>query len=365
MNTLQVKPDHLQARPALLKTKQHFLILDGLRGVAALGVVIFHFMEWIFPDASKNFIGHGFLAVDFFFCLSGFVIGYAYDDRMGKMGVMEFFKLRLIRLHPLVLLGAVLGLLAFLFDPFAVNAEVYSAGRLMLVFLCSAFLIPFPVMKDRAFNLIGLNAPSWSLFWEYVANMVYGLILCRLSRRALTGLTLLAAAALCFVSYRAGNLLGGWSGETFWDGGARVAYSFSAGLLIYRSNWVIRNRLGFLGLAFLLSLAFVMPQFKWNWLAESLVVLIYFPLLVALGAGSSLSPGLKKLCVFSGNISYPLYMTHYAALWIFGNYFTSSKPAATELFLIVSIGTVLLLGFAWLVMVVYDVPVRKYLKSKT
>src|SRR5881398_1551675 len=91
----------------ILKTKKHFDLLDGLRGVAALAVVIFHFMEWVFSDYSENFIGHGFLAVDFFFCLSGFVIGYAYDNRIVKMGVGEFFKSRLIRLHPLVVLGSV------------------------------------------------------------------------------------------------------------------------------------------------------------------------------------------------------------------------------------------------------------------
>src|SRR5687768_9189681 len=89
----------------ILQTKQHFNILDGLRGVAALAVVIFRFMEWAYTDFSKNFIAHGFLAVDFFFCLSGFVIGYAYDDRIAKMGVLEFFKSRVIRLHPLVIAG--------------------------------------------------------------------------------------------------------------------------------------------------------------------------------------------------------------------------------------------------------------------
>ncbi|MFB9865659.1 acyltransferase family protein [Rufibacter immobilis] len=348
----------------LLKTKKHFAILDGLRGVAALAVLIFHFMEWVYPDASKNFIGHGFLAVDFFFCLSGFVIGYAYDDRIGKIGVMGFFKTRLIRLHPLVVLGSILGLLAYLFDPFAAYTESLGKGKLILLFLCSALLIPFPVMKDRAFNLFGLNALSWSLFWEYVANMVYALVLCRLSRRYLAILTMLAAVVLCLVSYRAGNLLGGWSGETFWDGCARVSYSFSAGLLICRSNWVIKNRLGFIGLAILLSLAFVMPHFEWNWVAEALVVLFYFPLLVALGAGSSLSPGWEKLCTFSGNISYPLYMTHYAALWMFGNYYTHHKPGSTELFLIVSIGTALLVGIAYLVMLGYDMPVRRYLSRR-
>ncbi|WP_347159382.1 acyltransferase family protein [Pontibacter chitinilyticus] len=361
MNELTV---NTVASPGILKTKQHFIILDGLRGIAALAVVVFHFMEWVYPDSSQNFVGHGFLAVDFFFCLSGFVIGYAYDERIGKMGIMEFFKSRLIRLHPLVVLGSVLGLLAFLFDPFAAYTGVYGTGKLILLFLCSILLIPFPMMEDRAFNLFGLNAPSWSLFWEYVANIVYALVLCRLSRRYLAVLTLLAAVALCFVSYRAGNLLGGWAGENFWDGGARIAYSFSAGLLIYRSNWIIRNRLGFIGLAILLSLAFVMPHFEWNWLAELLVVLFYFPLLVALGAGSSLLAGLKKLCVFAGKISYPLYMTHYAVIWMFGNYYTSNKPGATELLLIVIIGVVLLVGFAYFVMVVYDIPVRRYLSSK-
>jgi peptidoglycan/LPS O-acetylase OafA/YrhL len=78
------------ATTSSLQTKQHFEILDGLRGIAALAVVVFHFMEWVFVDPSKNFIGHGFLAVDFFFCLSGFVIGYAYDDRMRRWASLNF-----------------------------------------------------------------------------------------------------------------------------------------------------------------------------------------------------------------------------------------------------------------------------------
>ena len=348
----------------ILKTKPHFEVLDGLRGVAAVAVVLFHFMEWIYPDASKNFIGHGFMAVDFFFCLSGFVIGYAYDDRMGTMKLGAFFKSRLIRLHPLVILGSVLGLLGFLFDPFAVHTELYSAGKLVLIFVCSVFLIPLPIMEERAFNLFGLNAPSWSLFWEYVANIFYAFILYKVSRRYLMALTLLGAIILGFVAYRAGNLLGGWAGENFWDGCARISYSFLAGLLIYRSNWIIKNRIGFIGISLLLSLAFLMPHFKWNWVAETMIVLVYFPLLVSLGAGSSLSGGVKKLCVFSGKISYPLYMTHYAAIWIFGNYYTNNKPDATELFFIVTGGTVLLIILAYVVMVLYDVPVRSYLQNK-
>lgn len=350
--------------PEILKTKQHFEVLDGLRGIAALAIVIFHFMEWVFTDYSKNFIGHGFLAVDFFFCLSGFVIGYAYDNRIEKIGTIEFFKSRLIRLHPLVILGAVLGLLAFLFDPFVHYSALYSTGRIILLFICSIFLIPFPVMPERSFNLFGLNAPSWSLFWEYVANIFYAFILYRIGRRSLVVLTIIAAAALCFVSYRAGNLLGGWGGESFWDGGARISYSFSAGLLIYRFNWIIKNKLGFIGLSILLSFAFLMPYFKWDWLAEVIVVLFYFPLLVSLGAGSNLPLRLKKVCEFSGKISYPLYMTHYAAIWMFANYYNASKPGTIKLSFIIITGVILLVGFAYLVMVFYDIPVRRYLNSK-
>ncbi|WP_289663351.1 acyltransferase family protein [Flavobacterium panacagri] len=349
---------------SVLQTKQHFEILDGLRGVAAFAVVVFHFMEWIFTDPSKNFIGHGFLAVDFFFCLSGFVIGYAYDDRISKMGIWNFFVARIIRLHPLVIAGSVLGLLAFLFDPFGGHLELYNAGKIVLTFICSLFLIPLPVIADRGFNLFSFNAPAWSLFWEYIANIVYAVVLYRIGKSLLFVLTIIAAFAICFVAYNSGNLLGGWSGPTFWDGCARISYSFLAGLLIYRFNLVIKNKLGFISLSGLLLLAFIMPFSEWNWLTEPLVVLFYFPLLISLGAGAVLKPGLEKVCVFSGNISYPLYMTHYAVLWMFGNYYTNYKPDVTQLAFIVPTAVILLVGFAYLVMIFYDVPVRNYLNSK-
>jgi len=356
--------DTYSIAPSILKTKQHFEILDGLRGIAAIAIVIFHFMEWVYTDYSKNFIGHGFLAVDFFFCLSGFVIAYAYDDRIGKMGLSQFFISRLIRLHPLVISGSILGLLTFLFDPFGGHPELYSAGRIILVFVSSVLLIPLPVMADRSFNLFGFNAPAWSLFWEYIANIVYAFVLCRISRLYLLLITIIAAVVVCFVCYRSGNLLGGWSGPTFWDGGARVSYSFSAGLLMYRSDWIIKNKLGFTGVAVLLFLAFIMPFSKWNWLLEPLVVLFYFPLVIALGAGAGLTAGLKKICLFLGKISYPLYMTHYAVLWMFGNYYTFHKPATMQLAMIITAEVILTIGASYLVMIFYDIPVRKYLSDK-
>lgn len=241
----------------VLQEKQHFEVLDGLRGIAALAVVTFHFMEWAF-EPGKNFIGHGFLAVDFFFCLSGFVIGHAYNDRIAKMGVFRFFTSRIIRLRPLVLAGSVLGLLAFMFDPFGGHPELYSTGKIILTFICSILLIPLPVIADRSFNLFSFNVPAWSLFWEYIANIVYAFMLYRTRRSYLLLLTLLSAVAICFVAHSSGNLLGGWSG-------ARFSLSFLVGLLIYRSNWIIENKVGFISLTVLLLSAFLMPSSKWDW----------------------------------------------------------------------------------------------------
>ena len=252
----------------------------------------------------------------------------------------------------------------FYLIPLAGHPELYSTGQIILVFVCSVLLIPLPVIADRSFNLFSLNAPAWSLFWEYIANIVYALVLYRIRRVYLLVLMMISAVGICFVCYRSGNLLGGWNGVTFWDGGVRVSYSFLAGLLVYRSKWIIKNKLGFMGVAVLLFLAFIMPFSAWNWLSEPFVVLFYFPWLIALGAGAHLTTGLKKICLFLGKISYPLYMTHYAALWMFGNYYTSHKPGTAQLALIITAGIILLVGVSYLVMIMYDIPVRKYLSDR-
>ncbi len=348
-----------------LESKPHFHILDGLRGVAALAVVVFHFMEWIYySDFSKNFIAHGFLAVDFFFCLSGFVMAYAYDSRLPQMTLKSFFTSRLIRLHPLVILGSVIGFIGLLTDPFENHAEGYSISKLLLILLCSLFLIPFPVMKERGFNLFSLNAPAWSLFWEYMANILYALVLIRLPKKVLRILLIPAAASLIWVGYSSGNLLGGWSGGTFLDGGIRMLYSFLAGLVVYRSSWIIKNKLGFIGISILLTLAFIMPWGNKSWISQTLVVLFYFPLLVSLGAGSVLTERFKKACMFLGNISYPLYMTHYVGIWWFGNYYVTESPSTEQLKYIIILGTLAMVFFSWLVMKFYDIPIRNYLNKK-
>lgn len=347
----------------LLGAKRHFEILDGLRGIAAVAVVIFHFMEIVFADYRDSFIAHGFLAVDFFFCLSGFVIAYAYDDRIGKMGPKEFFKSRLIRLHPLVVLGSLIGLLGFLLHPFA-EPPAYGVGYTLLLFAFSLLLIPFPFMPERLDNLFNLNAPSWSLFWEYLANILYAAFVYRVGRRYLLGFAVVAAAVLSVICYYRGALTGGWGGPTFWDGAVRVAFSFTAGLVTFRYNWIIPNKLGFPGVALLLIPVFLIPYGSWNWLVEPLVVILYFPFLIALGAGATLSQGFRKICVFSGLISYPLYMIHYESIWVFWNYLKMYKPEKSEIAMVITIGTVVLVALAYLVLKFYDIPVRRYLSQK-
>ena len=291
----------------LLKSKPHFEILDGLRGLAAIVVVIFHFMEIIITDFSENFISHGYLAVDFFFCLSGFVVAYAYDNRIAGMGLKTFIKLRLIRLQPLVIIGSVLGLLTFLFDPYSNLYAIYGFKETALIFITSTFLIPYPVVSERYFNLFNLNAPSWSLFWEYFANLVYATVLFKATKKVLPILVFFAAVILIYVSWNSGSLLGGWSGGTFFDGLARISYSFLMGMLILRSNWIFKNKLGLLSMSALLLLAFLVPYNQhWNWLVDLLIVVLYFPLLVSLGAGAIFTDKYTKLNKFLRKNFFPL-----------------------------------------------------------
>ena len=343
--------------------KPHFEVLDGLRGVAALCVVIFHFSEMVIWDYSKLWIGHGFLAVDFFFCLSGFVLGYAYDDRIGTMGLGTFLKARLIRLHPMVIFGAVLGLLAFCANPFG-RTPGYTNGTMALLFAASILLIPYGAMRERGRNLFSLNAPSWSLFWEYLANLVFGLVLYRLRRGALIALTIAAALCLCWAGHRAGNLSGGWSARNFWDGGIRVAFSFPAGLLIYRLGWKPPTRLGFGALSLFLLLTLAMPYARGAWTREAVVIILVFPLIVAIGAGASVTPKVRRLCRISGDLSYPLYMTHYGVIWIWGDYAARHHLASRSLWIAVALGVSLMAAFAWAVFKLYDEPVRRYFSPK-
>ena len=101
-----------------LKSKPRYEVLDGLRGVAAYTIIFFHIVEGYSKGPAYNVVNHGYLAVDFFYVLSGFVIGYAYDDRWDRMTITDFFKRRLIRLHPMSIAGTITGFNLFIFQIF-------------------------------------------------------------------------------------------------------------------------------------------------------------------------------------------------------------------------------------------------------
>jgi peptidoglycan/LPS O-acetylase OafA/YrhL len=204
---------------ANLTTKPHYPILDGLRGVAALIVVAFHIAEASSTNTLYQVINHGYLAVDFFFVLSGFVIGYAYDDRWHKLTIGGFFKRRLERLQPMVVMGMVIGALCFYFGDSPTWPLIHTVPmwKMLLIMLIGFTLIPVPPSMDiRGWNeMHPLNGPGWSLFFEYVANILYGIGLRKLSRPALTGLVVVAGAALLHytITSKNGDVIGGWSIE--------------------------------------------------------------------------------------------------------------------------------------------------------
>lgn len=224
-------------------SKNHYEILDGLRGVAAVIVVIFHVFEPLSTGHLDQIINHGYLAVDFFYVLSGFVVAYAYDDRWGRMSLGGFFKRRLIRLHPMIVAGMLIGALAFYFQ----DCELWPGipdvpvWKLLLVLVIGCTLLPLPASMDiRGWaEMHPLNGPGWTLFFEYLANILYALVLRRLSRAVLAVLTLLAGAALVqlAVSGPNGDVIGGWSLEPsqFRIGLTRVMYPFLAGILLFRT----------------------------------------------------------------------------------------------------------------------------------
>ena len=153
-----------------IKSKPHYPILDGLRGVAAIMVVLFHLCEANSNGPYEQLINHGYLAVDFFFVLSGFVIGYAYDDRWGKLTIGGFFKRRLERLQPMVIMGMLIGAACFYFGDSHMWPLIHTVPvwKMLLIMLIGFTLIPIPVSWDiRGWQeMHPLDGPGWSLFFE-------------------------------------------------------------------------------------------------------------------------------------------------------------------------------------------------------
>jgi len=223
-------------------TKPHYAILDGLRGVAAIIVVFFHLAEPLSTSHLDNVVNHGYLAVDFFFLLSGYVIGYAYDDRWNKLTIGGFLRRRFERLQPLVILGMTLGAIGFYFHDSTIwpNIHTIPLWMLIVVWLIGCTILPIPLSMDiRGWEeMHPLNSVGWSLFFEYIANILYALGLRKLSNKALGIFVVLTGAVLVHfaVTNPNGDVTGGWTLNALHlrVGITRTLFPFFAGLLLSR-----------------------------------------------------------------------------------------------------------------------------------
>lgn len=361
---------------AFADTKPHYNILNGLRGVAAIMVVIFHLFEAFATSHLDQRINHGYLAVDFFFILSGFVIGYAYDDRWDKMSVKDFIKRRLIRLHPMVVMGALIGAAMFYTQGCSVwDVSQVSIGMLLVATLLNLFLIPATVGSEirGVGEMYPLNGPSWSLFFEYVGNLLYVFIIRKLPTIALSVLVGVAGAALAWYAISYGDICVGYSLESsnFIGGSFRLLFSFSAGLLLSRVFKPTKVKGAFWIGAIALIVVASIPRIggaehMWmNGLYDTFCVLAVFPLIVYLGAsGNTTDKTSTRICKFLGDISYPLYMVHYPFIYLYFAWvknenltFEQSLPGAITLV----VGCIIL---AYLCLKLFDEPVRKYLTKR-
>jgi peptidoglycan/LPS O-acetylase OafA/YrhL len=371
---------------AFKDTKAHYAILDGLRGVAALMVVIYHIFEgYAFAGGGIiESLNHGYLAVDFFFILSGFVVGYAYDDRLGKsMKTKDFLKRRLIRLHPMVIMGAVLGAATFCIQGSTQwDGTEISISLVMLSMLCAMLFIlaiPGGCYEIRGNGeMFPLNGPSWSLFFEYIGNILYALFVRRLSTKQLTAIVVsLGIGYTAFAVFDAsgyGNMGVGWTLDSinFLGGMLRMLFPFSMGLLLSRNFKPFKVKGSFWLASSILIIIFAIPYIPsdgnicYNGILEAVCVTLIFPILVRLGAsGSTADHKSTAICNFLGRISYPLYMIHYPIMYLFYAWLIENKAPAFAKTWQAALGVyVTCIILALLCMKLYDEPVREYLAKK-
>ena len=311
------------------QAKPHYDILDGLRGVAALMVILYH----VFECFDWTPVPHGYLAVDFFFVLSGFVIGYAYDSRWREgLTIGGFFKRRLIRLHPMVVIGAVIGAVCFFLQgSVRWDGTHVSTGWVMVAMLLSMLMLP--LYSGAAADVRGngemfpLNGPSWSLFFEYIGNILYALLLRHLPIRWLAVIVGVTGCLLAYIALGDGYLGVGWSmvDGGLWTGLVRMLFPYTMGMLmarVFRPLKEVNHTFWICGLVILLvgclPLMFGDLQPWQNGLYDALCVILVFPCLVWLGASQLLVDDVtRRVSHVLGELSYPLYIVHYPLMYLF------------------------------------------------
>ena len=340
-------------------------MLDGLRGVAAFAVILDHVPGgWL-----GDLVPGRYLSVDFFFVLSGFVLAHAYGKRLESgWSPWAFMQARLIRLYPMYLAGmaiglglAVLGLMRGWVGPGW--SDVLTVTAFSVLFLPT----PATMVNFGGGALYPFNGPAWSLFFELVANLVYGFIARFLNWRVLGVILVLGAAAVTFTVWRLGGVGGpGWLWAHVDAGLARVMFDFFAGVAIYR----LRERVKLPALpwwlamiAFVAVIAVQVPA-GWRPVYDIAACLVIMPVLVALAVGTQVSGAVAKACALLGLLSYGVYVLHvpmFSALQVAAGLAHLPLPEGPALAAVVA---ALAGAGAWAGHYVYDQPLRKWLSGR-
>lgn len=337
------------------------LVLDGLRGVAAFGVINDH----VASATLRAMIPGRYLAVDFFWVLSGFVLALAYNERLGRgLKPLDFIGIRLIRLYPLYLLGLSIAVIATLY-PVLRGWLPWTAPELLLAAAFGVLFLPFPpLFAVSGQHLFPLNGPSYSLFYELVVNLVYGLVARHLTPRRLW--IVVACAAVLVVLVVPGHPPGsGWRWPDIDAGLVRVAYCFFAGVLVYhlKSRIAIPAIPAWAAIAAYLAMIAVPESARWTPYYNVAVMIVGMPLLVALAAGSTVKGRTAAIFAMLGKLSYGVYVVHLPLLLVLNTVSAhfGLHPPGYQNVLIVAVGAAVL---AWLADRYYDQPLRRWLIAR-
>lgn len=269
----------------------------------------------IYHQQHAQWMGHGYLAVDFFFLLSGFVIAKAYESKLAStMSFKRFVLVRVARLYPM-LIAATLTSAAYM-----LLTSIRSGSSLGWLGLLPAALLALPdpsaSLRPDPFPLLPV---VWSLFFELFANFAYALCSSWLTTRRLAGLVGVNAVLLFAALVAHGNGELGNTYATLLAGFPRVFFSFLGGVLLFRLHDSGRLAApsispGLLAIVLLAALAapHSMPR-----AFDAACIFILFPLIL-IGAMSN-EPAQRWTAVarFSADVSYPLYLFHLPLmLWL-------------------------------------------------
>jgi peptidoglycan/LPS O-acetylase OafA/YrhL len=289
---------------------ERYVILDGLRGLAACLVVIDH----VPSETLRELVPYRAFAVDFFFVLSGFVLAHVYGRRFDAgLGPLGFMKARLLRFYPMMLVAVAIGAAAYIAGELVSGGDV-PWGRLIIS--CGLGLLFLPTPPSLSFNgyiAFPVVAPSYTMFFELFANLAMAVIWRWLNVFTLSVLVAVSGAVLLLAANPHRAIDGGWAWFNFAIGFPRVMFSFFLGVLI----WRLRNRLPkvktpawlcFLLLLGMLTLPGTGPQ---TLCGQIFIVFACSPLLLALGATAAEPKGrFADICLWAGAISYGFYLIH-------------------------------------------------------